>query len=220
MAPPKLITNPQAHAARLRLLLARIAAGRHVQNRDIAKVLSEPRRQAFCKEIRQPASAHQPGTQLPAYPDELDGYFALVEQGTQTYARAERAKKRPEQSKRLHADAVTLFQRAQEALGEIIDSAAAHQSSAIEAWLDRTITRSEVGQIDFGLDPQSVPRKRGSRSRYAETKSSPKMLAGRLRYIKEGYLEEELAALQGVQPAQDPAETLKALRKLAALVRR
>lgn len=65
------------------------------------------------------------------------------------------------------ATAEGIYDHAQERLGELLGIADAATKAAIIHWLDRPLNYTD-GSLDIGLDPASVPRKRGSRSQYAQ----------------------------------------------------
>ena len=105
------------------------------------------------------------------YPSDLDSYFKLIRQADRTYSEYHRKRNNKTQRKppmKSHvAIAEGIYDRAQERLGELLDSADPNEKQAMIYWLDRPLNYTH-GQIDFGLDPSSVPRKRGSRSQYAQ----------------------------------------------------
>lgn len=216
MAPKKMIHDDQRRVARLRDLLSRLAADQHVQNRDILAVLSEAQRSGFLGEIKQARENDASFEAVHAHPADLDPYLGLVDEATAMHARAERAVLSSTRE-RLFREAEALFERAIERLDEAINSAPPQIRIAIEAGLDRPILRNaDTGTIDCGPDPQSVPRKRGSRSRYARPNAKVQPVRDRLRYVKEAYLRAELS---GLVPEGKPDNLDERMQRLQALVR-
>ncbi len=109
------------------------------------------------------------------YPSDLDSYFKLIGQADRAYSEYHRKRSNKKQRKRpmkSHIEtAEGIYDRAQERLGELLDSADPIIKQAMIYWLDRPLNYSAEGTLDFGLDPSSVPRKRGSRSQYAQKSS-------------------------------------------------
>lgn len=218
MAPRTLLRDSERRKQALERLLQRLEKGQHVQNRDIEKVLNPEQRERFRQEI---ADARRPLAEpVIPYPSELDRYLALVNRATLEYAKAERLKGKPSSHARYRA-AEALFQRAEEALGETVDMADGMTLGAIEWWLDRPIARNEAGSIDIGLDPASVPRKRGSRSKYAHQVAALATSYDMIRRVKEGYLLMELQNQTGSAGSKPPSQpVLFDLQNIANLVRR
>jgi hypothetical protein len=146
--------------------------------------------------------------------------FTLVDQATAMHARAEKTK-RINSREELYRAAERLFERAQELLGEAIDNAPPRILAEIEHALDRPISRNpHTKLVDFGLDPQSVPRKRGSRSRYAkQAVVLQQSTMDRLRGVKEAYLQAQLDELLGSHAQTDVDKRMKDLRALIRLAR-
>lgn len=216
MAPRKLLEDPKRLGDRIRILLGRLERGQHVQNRDIEKVLTDEQRARFRRDLND-ASIGLTGPGF-LYPTELDRYFSLIDQGTAAYATGERLKQRAVASQHYRA-ADTFFERAVEALGEILSLADAQTRIAIEFWLDRPLHRTETGALDIGLDPTSVPRRRGSRSRYAQ--QIPQIVASHeiVKQIKIGHLNNSMRAIDGVHDDESEVHNkMAALRNLTSLI--
>lgn len=220
MAPKKMIHDDQRRVARLRELLSRLVTDQHVQNRDILAVLSEAQRGAFLGDIKQARENDISFEAVHMHPGELDPYLAFVDKATVMHAAAERAVRSSTREK-LFREAETLFESAIERLEEAINSAPPQVRAAIEASLDRPILRNaDTGTIDCGPDPQSVPRKRGSRSRYAHPTAKVQPVRDRLRYVKEAYLRAQLSELVPEHEPDKPDARIKKLRALVSLTRR
>lgn len=220
MSPPRLLDEPQKRIARLRQLIAKLEANRHVQNRDIEKVLTPEQREAFCCALEEARGSTTSGLATLPYPHELDRYLNLVDQGTLEYAKGERLKGKLSSHARYRASEA-LFERAREALEETLGIADSTTRAAIHYWLDRPISHSEEGTLDIGLDPSSVPRKRGSRSKFTRERTIAFTSGSSVRQVKEGHLRNALEGLLETAPTEsDIRKQTDRLQQLTKLVRR
>ncbi len=168
MAPRSLKNDPMKREKRIRELIARLEAGTHVQNRDLEAVLNPGEWTHFCRDLKDPYGYGQVSPLR--YPDEIDDYFKLIDQADAKYLALERSLQRgsgPDVVAKLSTQASEHYQHAQERLEEILGRCTAADRGAVEYWLDRPIEYAETGQIDIGLEPTTVPRKRGSSSKHA-----------------------------------------------------
>ena len=170
MAPTPLLKDPRKRAARLRALIKRVEAGEHVQNRDINMLLTDTEREQFKRDLANLGDISAVNSNV-QYPSDLDSYFKLIGQADRTYSEYHRNRNNKTQRKRPMKSHVAIaegiYDRAQERLGELLGCADPVIKQAMIYWLDRPLNYTH-GQIDFGLDPSCVPRKRGSRSQYAQ----------------------------------------------------
>ena len=160
-----------------------------------------------------------------AYPVELDSYFELVKAADFEHVKMMLLLNNETSLKsgavgRLSNGAESLYEHAQERLDETLSNCLPQQRSAMEYWLDRKVEYDQAtGKIDIGLDPKSVPRKRGSRSQYAMKVASNAQTAwDQIRQIKLAHLNMALDSLQKSKQANGLSKKeiakLDALRKL------
>jgi hypothetical protein len=221
MAQRKLLDDPERRSARLRELLDRLYAGKHVQNRDITKLLTEQQWQALERELNE-ARRSQPVVEGSLdYPSELDGYFKLVDEATRRYALGERQVGKPASSVH-HREAETLCERAQEKLEELLGAASQIKHAAMLYWLDRPLIYSETGALDLGSTPSVMPRKIGSRSRHTLIHELPNKATSydMLRHVKQTHLSKALDELDGGLFGGLDQDAMAKLRQLKNLVRR
>lgn len=220
MAAPRLLDEPERRIARLRQLIARLEANEHVQNRDIEKVLTPEQIAAFRSALDEAQCNTASSLTMLPYPHELDRYLKLVNQGTLEYAKGERLKGKLSSHGRYRA-AEALFERAREALEEALDLADSTTQAAIQFWLDRPIPLRERGALDIGLDPSTVPRKRGSHSKFTQHTAISFTFNSLIRQVKEGYLRSVLEGLVEMTPVEgDIHKQIDKLQQLTKLMRR
>ena len=198
MAPRSLINDPKTREKRLKLLVKRLSAKKNVQNRDIKLVLTPAQWEACNTAFTEVEAAVIP------CPVELDDYFKLVRAADFQHIKNSTV-------------AEGCYEHAQERLDEILSSCSAQQRSAMEHWLDRPVEYDpETGKISIGLDPSSVPRKRGSKSQHARAvASNVQTVWGQMRQIKLGHLDMALNSLR--KPKQANGLSKKEIAKLDAL---
>jgi len=170
MAPSSFLQDRKKRKIRLKELIKKLEAGQPVQNRAIETIFTRSEWARFSREANGKRGRGQQNT--PPYPRELDEYFKRIDRATARYVALEREGSRKRMGRRLlervRKSADGLFESALERLEEIISDCTGARRTAVEFWLDRPIKYDETSHIDISLDPESVPRKRGSRSRYAE----------------------------------------------------
>jgi hypothetical protein len=230
MAPKSLRNDPEKREKRIKELIERLKAKKHVQNRNIEAVLT-PEQWADCNTALKEAEGVGDGAVV-AYPVELDSYFELVKAADFEHVKMMHLLNNEASLKsgavgRLSSGAESLYEHAQERLDEILRNCLPQQRSAMEYWLDRQVEYDpETGKIDVGLDPQSIPRKRGSRSHHAKKVASNAQTAWeQIRHVKLAYLNMALESLtKSTAMADDEKKEMEAklaeVRKLTSLVRR
>ena len=203
MAPRTLRSEPKKRIRRLRELVRRLRAKKHVQNRDVEAVLTPQEWKACNTEL---ANA---GPTIIPYPVELDDYFKLIRAADFQHIKNS-------------TDAEGYYEHAQERLEEILSSCSAQQRVAMEHWLDRPVEYDpKTGKISIGLHPTSVPRRRGSRSQHAnKLPSNVQTVWERKRQIKLGHLDMGLDSLRKKGNAAQSEANLRKLGALRKLVRR
>lgn len=221
MAPRSLKNDPKKREKRLKELSERLEAGQDVQNRDIEKVLTAEEWTRF-NEAMQGVTGSEEVAAI-EYPDVLDSYFLRIDEADSKYEALARALSRDAAryvTARLSNEADGLYERARERLEEILGLCSAEQRGAVEYWLDRPIEHSEANALDIGLDPTTVPRRRGSRSKYTRTNNAGGPTAHeQKRQIKLGHLTMALDILtksnQASALSKEAKTKLDDLRKLA-----
>jgi len=221
VARQKLIDTPNGRIVRLRQLISQLETGKYVQNRNIETVLDDEQRRAFRRDMEDAKKNGGANQELMPYPAELDRYLELVDEGTREYGMGERHAGKPSAHKYYHASEVK-FGHAQEALSEALGVAGAQTRAAIEMWLDRPLTWGDTGELDIGSSPSSMPRKVGSRSKYAERTTKPMAVSAFdvVKGIKIDHLRRALAALGATQNINLSRVELAKLLTLTKLVRR
>jgi hypothetical protein len=142
--------------AKLEVLLARLQAGKHVQNRDLEIWLMPEEYAGYLDEV---AAQKDFRASLKQKPDTVKEYERLVKTATFTYNKGEGASQRGRsiQAKKHFERADTLFEDALTHLNEIM-----HSDPSLAAWFDRNTSWEPGSQIS--LSPDGVPRVVTSRS--------------------------------------------------------
>jgi hypothetical protein len=163
--------SPQLKAKRIKRLkdlLKRIKSGEDITRRDLQNALTKNEWDDF-----ENANQYQSHTDLIERPKELDRYIELLRLANLSYQRAEttpvtdRTRRGADNStgkERLYKQAEREFETALTYLYELLEGNDKQLAEEVRLWLDRDVNTA-LGH-EPSLDPQSVPRVKGSRSQF------------------------------------------------------
>jgi hypothetical protein len=169
-------TQTKAKLKRIKELLARLKKGEDITRRDLKSVLTEQQ----WKDFEQANSYMDVDyTEVVERPQELNAYMEKMKQGDFYHARAEstpvtdrtrRGNNNSTGRQRLYTKAESCYEDAVMYLCSLLDGNDARLAQEIRLWLDRDVD-TRVG-YEPSIDPQGVPRIRGSRSKHSDSTKS------------------------------------------------
>jgi len=184
---------------RLKELLTRLKKGEDITRRDLRSVLTEQQWEDF-----EQANSYMDVdyTEVVERPQELNAYMEKIKQGDFYHARAEstpvtdrtrRGNNNSTGRQRLYTKAEVCYEDAVMYLCSLLDGNDARLAQEIRLWLDRDVD-TRVG-YEPSIDPQGVPRIRGSRSKHSDSTKSANKYEVKKQNKKEA-LENAISALK------------------------
>lgn len=153
---PALSEKGKRRLKKLKVLLAKLNAGQHVQNRDLQTWLTADEYEQMEKDWQEQKTEFR-NIEKPA---ELNEYELRLKKALLLYSRADYLSRKGKSAgaKELFNQADTAFERTIECLQELLQL-----DPGKEIWFDRALDFSAGSHI--GIDPESIPRIVTSRSR-------------------------------------------------------